>query len=503
MIGKIIHLTPDDDPAGVSDRIEWANAERVALVMPSRFTHPWRELDYALLLHAARRNGCELAVVSARIEDRQLAHTTGLLAFTSLRQAVARQWIPNDDVDPVERQAAPRRFRPSSLRRFFSRPNYFLIGLRLLVALVTVAVLVAAVLIIVPTANVTLTASSQKISRIVPLTLDTQSEKVDVTARTLPAQRIDVILEDTASTPTTGAKDIPTGNAHGTVVLFNLLTTPYTVTKNTVVRTTSASIAARFVTLSTVLVPPGGQTQVGIEALDKGPAGNVPAYQINLVEGVAGLAIKALNPGPTSGGGIVTKRAVTLADYQRARATLMDKLMLQALNKMQQNPDVKRNGLYVIPNTLFIADVQDETYDRFVTELADQVTLDMRLQVAGYAVSPADLDTVAKAVLTDQMPKGYSLLSYYAERGDVAEEGTGTRIILYIVAHGTAGAKIDEEQVKHLVQGKSISDAQSALLEAFSLNGNPVITVQPGWLFQYTGRLPFVTLRIHTQVKRE
>jgi hypothetical protein len=269
------------------------------------------------------------------------------------------------------------------------------------------------------------------------------------------------------------------------------------------VRTTSASIAVRFVTQNDVEVPPGGQAQVGIQALDEGPAGNVPANQINMVEGVAGLAVKAINPAATSGGGIVTKRAVTIEDYTHARAVLMDKLLQSALAKMQQDPEVTRNGLYILPNTLFIADVQDETYDRFVTEQADEVRLDMRLQVAGYAVTPADLKSVAQTILTDKVPAGFSLLDYSVERGDVAEEGTGNRIEFFMVAHGVAGAKIDENEVKKLIRGKTVAEAQSVLLQKLSLTGNPIISVEPDWLFNYTNRLPLITLRIQTQVKRE
>jgi hypothetical protein len=503
MKGKIIYLTPDDDAPGVSDRIEWANADRVVLVFPPHSAHPWREIDFAQLCHAAQRFGCQIAVISPHAAARKMAHDTGLLTFSSVQQAVARRWIPNDDVDPIERQVPPRRFRPSSLRRLFPRRNYLLMGLRAIGALVTVAVLGAAVLTVLPTADVTLTASRQDISQIVPVTLDAQTDKVDVKTLTVPTTRVDVVVEDVASVPSTGAKDIPTGKGKGTIILYNVLTTPYTVPKNTVVRTTSASIAVRFVTLSDVEVPAGGQAQVPIEAIDEGPSGNVPANQINMVEGVAGLAVKAVNPEPTSGGGIDTKRAVTQEDYTHARAVLMDKLLQGALEKMNQDPEVTRSGLYIVPNTLFIADVQDETYDRFITEQADEVTLDMRLQVAGYAVSPADLNSVAQSVLADKVPEGFSLLSSSAERGDVAEEGTGNRIEFFMVAHGIAGAEINENSVKRLIRGKTISEAQSALLQEFSLKGNPEIDVQPTWLFNITNRLPFVTLRIQTQVKRE
>jgi hypothetical protein len=504
MIGKVIHLTLDDDAASARDRIEWAQADRVALVLPrERQARIMREVEFDLLRRAGQQLGCQVAIVSPHGTQRRMAHAAGLITFRSVEQAIKQRWLNNDEVESIQRQTPPHRFQPNSLRRFFPRHNWLRYALRTLMALVTLAIVAGAALVIVPTAKITLTASRQDLSLIVPITMDAQIDKVDVAARVVPAQRIDVVVEDIASTPTTGAKDIPKGKGKGSVLLFNALSTPYTVPKNTVVRTSSASMAVRFITLNGIEVPPGGRAEVGIEAIDEGPAGNVPANQINRVEGLPGLAVRVLNTAPTRGGGVDTVRAVTEDDYKRARAALLDKLLQTALDKMKQDAEVTRNGLFVVPNTLFIADVQDETFDRFVTEQADEVKLNMRLQVAGYAVSPADLDTIARAAVEDKVPKDFSLLDLRTERGDVAEEGTGVRTEFYIVAHGTAGAKIDENNVKYLVHGKTIADAQSTLLQSLSLTGNPVINVEPAWLLRYTNRLPFITLRIQTQVHRE
>jgi hypothetical protein len=503
MIGKVLHLTPDDDVAGVRDRIEWARADRVALVIPHDHPTPLREVDFDLIRRAGQQYGSEIAIVSPHPRQRELAHGAGLVTFRTIQQAVERRWMPSEDVEPVERLSPPRHFSPNTLRRFFPRRNWLLIGLRVIVALVAIAIVAGAALVIIPSAHVTMVATSQSMSLIVPVTLDLQTDKVDLKAGTIPAQRVDVIIEDQAAAPSTGAKDIPKTKSTGSVILFNELASPYTVPKNTVVRTSSASIAVRFVTLNNVEVPAGGRAEVGIEAIEVGPGGNVPANQINRVEGMPSLYVRVLNTAPTRGGSVETVRAVTQDDYKRARAAVLDQLLQAALDKMKQDPEVARNGWFVVPNTLFIADVQDETYDRFVTEQADEVKLNMRLQVAGYAVSPADLDAVARAAITDNVPEGFNLLEVTTERGDVAEEGTGLRTVFYVVAHGMAGARIDENEVKKLVRGRTIADAQSTLLEALALKGNPVIDVQPEWLLKYTHRLPFVTLRIQTQVKRE
>lgn len=504
MIGKIVQLAPFDDIAGARDRIEWARADRVVLV----FSHEhgsrlWREIDFDLIRRAGEQFGCDVAIVSADYGQRQLAGSAGLVAFRTVNQAIKRKWIGGEAVEHVERTTPPRRFTPSSLRRFFPRRNWLLIAVRVLTLLVTAVIISFAGLVVVPTARVTMTASSQNISVIVPVTLDAQIDKVDIDARKIPAHRIDVIVEDTGVATTTGAKDIPKGKAKGAVLFFNILSTPFKVPKNTVVRTSSASVAIRFITLNDAEAPPAGRIEVAVEALDEGPSGNVPPNQINRIEGMSALALRVLNPQPTSGGGLETVHAVTLEDYKRARAATMDKLLQAALGKMKLDAEVLRNGWYIVPNTLFIADVQDETYDRFVTEQADQVKLNLRLQVAGLAVDPNDMDSIAQTVIADKAPAGYSLLDVTTERGDVAEEGTGLRTEFFVTAHARAGAKIDENEVKKLVRGRTIADAQSVLLQRLSLKGNPSITVEPDWLLRYTHRMPFVTLRIETLVKRE
>ena len=506
MIGRIVYLLPDDDAAGIRDRIAWANADRIVLVMAGEDNQPalrLREIDYALIKRAGDQHGAEIAVAHPDTKQRQIARQVGLVTFSRVEDAMRKAWIPSDEVEPIERRAPPRRFAPDTLRRFFPKHNWLLIGLRLIIALTALAAVAGAGLLVTPSAHITLTASSQQLSTIVPVTLDTRATAPDIAARIVPAQRVDVIVEDQFTTPATGAKDVPRAKSAGTVTFFNLLATPYMVPKNTVVRTSSASVAVRFVTLQDVEVPGGGRADARIEALEPGPGSNVPASQINRIEGMAALAVRVINQAPASGGANETVRAVTEADYRRARNALRDRLVMQALDKMRQDPDVTGNGLFVVPDTLFIADVQDETYDRFITEQADEVTLNMRLQVAGLAVSPAHLASVARQGLVSRVPEGFNLLSVSIERGDVAEEDTGTNTVFFMVARGVAGAEIDENQVKREVRGKTVGEAQSALLEKFALRSNPIIEVGPDWLTRHINRLPFVTLRITTTIKRE
>src|SRR5690349_7849132 len=135
MIGKIITLAPEDDVAGARDRIDWAQTDRVVLVVPrASQAYSWREVDFALLRRASEQYGCEVAIVSPYWKQRRVAHDVGLVTFRNVEQAVRQHWLANEDVDPIQRMTPPRRFTLHTLRRFFPRRNWLLIGLRVLVA---------------------------------------------------------------------------------------------------------------------------------------------------------------------------------------------------------------------------------------------------------------------------------------------------------------------------------------------------------------------------------
>jgi hypothetical protein len=88
-------------------------------------------------------------------------------------------------------------------------------------------------------------------------------------------------------------------------------------------------------------------------------------------------------------------------------------------------------------------------------------------------------------------------------RGDAAEEGTGNRTEYFIVAQGVAGAEIDESTLKRMIRGKTRAEAQTLLLQSYALNSSPRIVVEPSWWVNWVDRLPWVTLRIQTEIKRE
>ena len=502
MIGRIITLAPEDDVAGIKDHIEWANADRVLLVGSDIFR---REINLARLQRLQQQTGTQIAVVSPSIQVRYMAKTVGLAAFRTVAEAQHKKWLTkiSSDVEPIVRLEPPRRFAPNSLQHFFPQTHVITHGVRGLAMLLVVGAIAVSALAIVPTAKVNLTAARQLISRIVPVTLDVRADKVDLDQLIVPAQRVDVVVEDALSTPTTGSKDVQRFRSGGRVVFLNNTATEFEVRKGTVVRTTNNSRPVRFATVKAVKLPPSGQATADIEAIEPGPLGNVGPNAINQVEGITGLSVRVSNPIGTGGGGGDSVRSVTQDDYARARLELRAKLFDTALAQMRQQRQIADNGLFIVPDSFFIADVQDETYDHFVGEQSEALNLSMRIQVSAIAVSPEDLNAVAGNALQTSVPEGFSLLAAVADRGEVVEEGTGARTVYYINARGMAGAQIDRNLVRRLVRGKNIAEAQRILQSNFSLSQAPQITVQPVWIARLLNRVPFVSVRIEPEVTRE
>jgi len=315
----------------------------------------------------------------------------------------------------------------------------------------------------------------------------------------IPARRVGVEVEGHAEVETTGTMHVAVGQATGAVLFTNLLAQDYVVPANTVVRTSSSSYPIRFRTTADITVPAGGQASVPIEALEE-RIGNVGAFRINQVEGVAASAVRVINPQPTTGAEASEVRVVTQADYDRAREQLMQQLLDQAYVEMG---DLLEPTEVLFRQSLLIVGVPKEAYTHFISEQSDTVGLNMRLLVRGLAVDVDDAEAVAYATLSRRLPPGYVLVDAHFELGEVSEEDIGPGWFTFFVnARGIAAAALDTGAAVALVRGQRVDDARGQLLAEFPLSEEPQIVIWPQWpeWLKWLERLPLLPLRISVQV---
>jgi hypothetical protein len=219
------------------------------------------------------------------------------------------------------------------------------------------------------------------------------------------------------------------------------------------------------------------------------------------VEGVAASAVRVINPEPTRGAEARDARVVTQADYDRLRRQLMRQLLDQAytgeLSELLEPTEI------LLRQSLRVEAVPKESYNRFVTEQADTVGLEMQLLVSGLAVDVDNAEAVAYVDLSRRLPPGYALVDAHFELGEVAEEDIGPgRFTFFVTASGYAAIGLNTDTAVDLVRGKPIAYAREQLLSKFPLAEDPQIVLWPEWpeRLEWLERLPFLPLRIRVRV---
>nr|HID12729.1 hypothetical protein [Anaerolineae bacterium] len=495
---SVVELQPQDDLASVRHRLSWLGGGRVALVLPWDIRFLSRELDFGLVRREAERRQLEVAIVSADPERRRLARGCGFPAFASVEEAQETEvWHsrPPEQAEPPSRHWWEEDIvlRPRPVRPHAPWFDWVKLGLRVIIFVLSLSILAGSAYAIVPSAVVTLVPAGREFTTIVPVSVDPEVETVDHVTRVIPARRVGVEVEGYAEVETSGTMNVAAGRATGVVLFTNLLAQDYLVPAGTIVRTSSTSYPIRFRTTADAAVPAGGQATAPVEALEE-RAGNVGAFQINRIEGVAASAVRVTNPEPTTGAEPREVRVVTQADYDRVRRQLIHQLLDQAYVEMGV---LLKPTEFLLRQSLRIEAVPKEAYTRFVSEQADTVGLNMRLLVSGLAVDVDNAEAVAYTNLSRRLPPGYVLVDARFELGEVAEEDIGPGwFTFFVTARGYAAAALDTEAVVALVRGQRVADARERLRTEFPLSEEPRVAIWPEWL----ERLPLLPLRISVQV---
>jgi hypothetical protein len=501
---EVIRITSSDDRHSVRAMLTHATEQRVLLVLPWDIEKGWSHpLDYELLFRTAQERELEVAWIVDDPGRRPLVRAAGFPLFSSEEAAQAR--VAQKGAFPAlrvpEKPAQPKRplwaedpEKPKPL--LHHRQPVWLIALELIVAGGVLLALFSAALLSWPSAHIVLVPQGITYSRVVAVSVDPELTEVDLQRSIIPARRIGDEFEAYVEVGTSGRGFTFSGRASGEVLFTNLLGQDYRVPTGTVVRTTAGSYPVRYATTQEVTLPAFGQGMAPVEALDEGTRGNVDPYQINLVEGVVGFAVRVTNPDPISGAESTAVATVIEADRERAWNLAAQKAMAEAYNGLQDSAYLE-SGEFLPNQALVIQATPKQAYTHLVGEQTPVLGLALRLLITGEAINVANVQAVAYRHLATQLPEGYELLDARFEYGEAAEEdvGPGT-FTFYVTAHGYAAATIDTTNVAELILGKSREDAAALLMESLPLASPPEITITPDWF----PNIPFLPIRTQIEV---
>jgi hypothetical protein len=481
---QIIYLDPHEDYVSALDKLSWAKAPRILIVWPRHGRVLTRRLDLALLKRQAQRRGSQVGLVTHDPDVITHAEDLAIPVFDSIDMIQEQTWHrrPKDRVDIKQRASPP----PDDLLTQPDLPSpsdkeHILtkISRPVLVGLAFLSLVLLAITLL-PRAEITLTPETQIQEIDLFLTLDPEIETVLLNKR-IPARWTMIKVNGSLRIPTTGSTAVPASYASGTVLFTNRTSEPVNIPSGTGVRARGNG-NLRFVTLEQVNLPGEEESQASatIQATSPGPSGNIPAGQIDAVEGHLGLRIVVTNPEPTTGGEKEIRAAVASDDLSTLERDLTNQLITQATSEFEHELDVDE---MLVADSIRVAKIHEKQYDRQIDEPADSVSLSITMEAEALVYRLSDLEDAAKLVLEDNLPPAAlpvpGMLNYLIMDEPSVEYGNTAS--LRISANQYIFVAIDEAHMQDFLRARTREDATRLLKRILHLSIEPDIQLTPKW----------------------
>jgi hypothetical protein len=508
---EFIQLENDDDSITVRDRLRFLRGKRVALVWPDKGTTLTRKLDLVLIQREAMRNNIRLALVT---HDERIIHNAAdlnLSAFETVSASRRKRWKRGRSRAFVNRSQRPLNapladdLMPYASRvrgEEFNTPHARAVRLISRIALIGIllAVILAALYVVLPSAQIRLTPARQVLQAQAIINADPAlpQNSLDVENGIMPAITYRAEIEERGTIPTTGIQALSSTSAVGTATFINLTNSAVDVPAGALV-STSAGTPIVFRTTQDVTVPAGigEQIEAPIEAVTEsaGEIGNVETGLINVVIGPLADQVDARNFAPTYGGESRSIRLVTQADYDALIATLRQQLQDRAYRELAP---LAAEGQFIIPEAIRISEERSDwqTFDHAVGDIADNVTLTMRAVVAVTAVDEELAQQIAYARLGSLVPTGRVILpeSLVYSRGDILSIAPSGSVVFEMTANSEVQSQVDDALVQNQLAGQTVDEALTYLESALDLQPGTQaeLITSPSWL----ERMPLLPMRI-------
>ena len=550
---SLIYLDVDDEITSAAARIRAAGAERVALVLPYGSRLATSRINFRLLAREAAERGKRIEVICADASARALALAAGLTVHPSVAAFEARRAggeapggaaglaghaspggaaamaedglatpamtgalpgapgtapapiLEEDGPDDTRTRvlAMPRRSSPKVPRVGPARPPVrtgFAVGAGLALIVVVIAGGLLA-LELLPAATITLHPRSEAVG---PLELTVEARQ-DLTAPdpanlAIPAQRFTFALEASDTFPATGVK-VTEVKATGTVTFSNFDTgSSIRVVEGAVVRTENGK---EFRTLSVITLP-NAQIQfpftivpstrdVGVEAVEPGPDGNVGNNEITVVpKGANRNLLRVTNDQATTGGAREEHPVVSEDDVSAATEALDAALVTELDRQVTARTGIPAE-VDLFPETRAAGEsVYAAEPDSLVGTEGEEFSLGATAEGSALGVDPAPISAIAEARLRNRVTPGWTLdpASINLETGTPSVIGP---IVSYPVSiEGTQVHDVVAADLLPQVKGLLIPEARARLDDYGDVN----ISVWPDWVTKIPTRADRVTVTI-------
>ena len=495
---QILQLEAHDDVISILDKIGWTQTERVLIVLPRRRRILTHKLDLLRLKRHSQKRGCQIAFVTNDPLIKALAREVNLPIFHSIQKANQAEWPRETDSrfslsspaflnkKPLDEQiAALQAVRPGSSAK--TLPLWVRLGWFILAVLAVISILG----VLAPSASIRLTPPVQQQNLTIPIIATHRVQQSRISGE-VPISVLRVTIAGAKTIKASGVVTLPKDFATGEVTLTNLTDQPIEVPSGTVLRTLDSK-PRRYATQETVLLKTDNEktATVSIQALEAGSIFNVQPNEIKAVEGFLGLKIAVTNPKPVQGGSDITASAPSEQDRQTLFRSLQAELIEQAKAKIFSELP---SGNLLLPDSTIKTAILSQQYLPEKISPSDSLSLDLEIEVAFGIITRQSLIDFGDQILASSLPAGYQPLreTFSATCQNPFLQTESGDYTCNLNLFRKVRLRLDPEEIRPLVAGKSILKASQLLQQIYHLSEPPAIETMPHWF----PILPLLPMRI-------
>ncbi len=494
----ILRLESHDDIVSIRDKMGWAKDSRILIVWPEKGEFVQRRLDLLLIKRTAHNLGSQIAFITQDKEIRYHAPRLGIPVYKSIQKAQVQNWrLPkryrkNLQLDAAVKQNPPFvRIKIASFQSPKILPRELSFPVRLIVFACGVFAVIALAAVLAPSARLSLEPRTLVQDVLINASTSPDVKSISLSG-SVPSELVEVEIEGRDSKAVSGSIVLPDQASKGAALFTNLTDQSVMIPKKTVVRPAGIT-AQRYETIREAEVPsgPGEGVEVPIQSVESGEKSNLPAGELEVLEGLLGTQLSVTNPEPIVGGSNRIEPAPTDADRKVLASRLMKSLEKTALLEFER---VLNPGDIVIPSSLKLVRTIDELYQPDAGLPADLLYLTERLRYEVRIIRAESLEKLAESVFAANMPDGFTPIQDSLQLEIIEEPGfsSSNTISWKIHAVRRIQAQINPALAIQLSLGLKPAEAINRLQSALPLDQVPQISVKPRWW----PRMPFLPFRI-------
>jgi hypothetical protein len=490
---QIVNIDVHDDYGSIRDKLLWTKARRVILVWPGRGDVLTSRLDLVLLKRLGQQENIALGLLT--FDPRVIAHAIDLSipVFEDLENTPESSWDQWQTDIEAPSVVRPQRDTARPERQTEAIPSSQQPLIRLLVLLLPIAAFIFALVILLPSAHISLQPVTLRELETISFTLD---QEPTTNKLSLSYEKRELEVQGELRIPTSGRSNSPDQAAQGQVVFTNLTDEAISIPAGTSVRS-SALDTIYFRTDHAVHLAAGidAQATVDVTAALSGPDGNIPEAAIDTIDGILGLSLTVTNPASLSGGSLRTRSAVSETDVKAIKDALEDELKAESITRMA---GILLPNEAMLDSTYQIEEVLSAEYDAAVGNVADSLSLDLTQLITISVIDLHEVQMIAADYLRSDLAPGYVFAPGSPEVStlrDTIDPNSG-EVGVDVDFSVRSFPEINAQKVRQIALGTVPDEFVTELRKAYAGELAPEIIITPSWW----PRLPFFTHQIDVEI---